>query len=300
MIVQYVAVGANRTFCTAQFQFDSNMGILAAFTELIVQSHIPGIVSILPALPPILRVAGGTVDGMAARGNVLVSVSWMGCGDVCDLHNRGGVGTVTSLRVTSLKPNPMYAKSPDLQPIKDAAGAIKSTGGHHHRITNITEEISQKLLPPRSKLRVGGIIESVAAGSPGFFQWRDSVLSMDYSKSDYEEQSLESNDATVNDIVIVYPRSTHPLMLHASTSRPQHGSSTSKEGAGDAAVSRGCAVPLQFSDALQTEYPELSVNNLPQILLTDYVSPASRTAHFASIMVRVYRFPCEMTFVPID
>jgi hypothetical protein len=30
------------------------------------------------------------------------------------------------------------------------------------------------------------------------------------------------------------------------------------------------------------------------------VSPASRTAHFASIMVRVYRFPCEMTFVPID
>ena len=43
------------------------MGVLAAFAELILQTHIPGIVAVLPALPPALKMAGGSVEGIAGR-----------------------------------------------------------------------------------------------------------------------------------------------------------------------------------------------------------------------------------------
>jgi hypothetical protein len=296
------------------------MGILAAFTELIVQSHIPGILSILPALPTVLRVAGGSVDGIAARGNTIVSVTWMGCQPICDLHDRGGVGTITSLTVTSLKPSPLFTLSPDLQPVRDTTTS-KKPHFHHHRIRNIDEEITQHALPSRDKIRIGGYRELVNT-TPGYFEWKEDALRYNYLRPEYAQPEadgrvaadvfLKDYNAPVNDIVIVYPRSKHPLVLQSSspaTSIIEAGGSagpTLDEEALRATATklgvaaRPCAVPLEFSDALMKEYPQLTPTVLPQILLSNFVSPPSRTAHFSSILVRVYRFPCEMSFVPVE
>ena len=57
-----------------QFQIDGNLGYLAALTEMLLQSHTPGVLSLLPALPASLP--SGHVYGLNARGNVIVSMAW--------------------------------------------------------------------------------------------------------------------------------------------------------------------------------------------------------------------------------
>ena len=43
------------------------MGFLAAVNEALVQSHIPGHIMLLPALPEEMAVVGGSVQGIRAR-----------------------------------------------------------------------------------------------------------------------------------------------------------------------------------------------------------------------------------------
>jgi alpha-L-fucosidase 2 len=50
-----------------KFQIDGNLGYVAAVTELIVQSHLPGYILLLPALPLELS-EQGAVKGIRARG----------------------------------------------------------------------------------------------------------------------------------------------------------------------------------------------------------------------------------------
>jgi alpha-L-fucosidase 2 len=80
------------------FQIDGNFGVTAGITEMLLQSH-DGEISLLPALPAAWK--NGSVRGIKARGNFIVSISWEN-GRLTQAKIYSGNGGVC--RISSLQP----------------------------------------------------------------------------------------------------------------------------------------------------------------------------------------------------
>ena len=65
-----------------KFQLDGHGGVIAAVSELLLMSHIPGTFLVIPGVSSLpLSLGGGVVRGIQARGDASISVSWTGHGD---------------------------------------------------------------------------------------------------------------------------------------------------------------------------------------------------------------------------
>ena len=65
-----------------KFQLDGHGGLIAAVSELLLMSHIPGTFLVIPGVSSLpLSLGGGMVRGIQARGDASISVSWRGHGD---------------------------------------------------------------------------------------------------------------------------------------------------------------------------------------------------------------------------
>ena len=84
------------------FQIDGNLGLVAATAEMLLQSHVPGTLSLLPALPKKWSELG-SVFGLGARGDVTVSMRW-------------AAGRLTIVKLTFSSPHPWHAGLKELQP----------------------------------------------------------------------------------------------------------------------------------------------------------------------------------------
>jgi alpha-L-fucosidase 2 len=76
------------------FQIDGNFGYTAGVAEILIQSHEPGIIRLLPALPPSWK--NGSVRGLKARGNITVDLKWEN-NTLSDLQLTSKINTQTKL-----------------------------------------------------------------------------------------------------------------------------------------------------------------------------------------------------------
>lgn len=173
-------------------QLDANSGFLAAVVEMCVQSHVPGYISLLPAIPPSWVSSGGYVRGLKARGRVQVSIGWQPDRNSASVSSSSSSGPahllLDRLLVVVEKPHPWYApsvvNSADLYARFPASLRAGGSGG--------ARDLSSSDPVGNGQVR-GGLEES----SPGYFRWTAGALA--------------SASAQSSEITLIYP-------LHSSAS----------------------------------------------------------------------------------
>lgn len=166
------------------------MGYVAALCESLLQSHVPGHLILLPALSQAMAIQGGSVEGLRARGNAIVSISWLGTRKIKDTKEassgdrvRGGNGCVHRATITFQSPHIWFS-----HPDSDSSGVGVGVGG------------------------------SIVEDRAGFFSLRSN------SKREHGEDSNNIAGARhpLAQLIIVYPAGKRQLRLMSSRMR-SHG-----------------------------------------------------------------------------
>jgi hypothetical protein len=157
------------------------VGYLAAVCESLLQSHVPGHLVLLPSLPHVMASQGGSIEGLRARGNAVVSVSWMPLKKVKDskaavngTRNRGGKGLVHKATILFRAPHPWFNR-----------GGSGHNGGNIHSL----------------------IVED----QPGFFSFSKAGTGSGSGPGD-----RSWTEGQISEVIIVYPESKRPLRLAGS------------------------------------------------------------------------------------
>ena len=153
--------------------------------ESLLQSHVPGHLVLLPSLPQVMASQGGSIEGLRARGNAVVSVSWMPVKKVKDsksptnsnstrnsTRNRGGKGHVHKATILFRAPHPWFNR-----------------GGSG------------------PKVGTGPIVEDL----PGFFSFSKTRTGGGSGLGDGPWTGTH-----ISEVIVVYPESRRPLRLVGS------------------------------------------------------------------------------------
>jgi hypothetical protein len=117
------------------FQLDGNMGFVAAICEALLQTHVPGHMVLLPALPGPMARSGGHVKGLRGRGDVEVDISWMGKNNG-KKNRKSGNGYVQTASIQFRHPHPWYSAG---ERPGGTGGMIENSAGFFSWVRNNTK-----------------------------------------------------------------------------------------------------------------------------------------------------------------
>ena len=218
----------------AVFQYDGNMGYVAAVAEALVQSHVPGHVVLLPALPGPMAAVGGAVRGLRARGDVDVSVAWYerrhanaSASAAAAGGGSGGAAGVAAAWLTALSGAPPGKAKAPAGDKGDGAGTVGGRG-YVYTATLVFHAPHPWYAPlpasaPSAPAPAPAPAPAAAPPVParhvmvedaaGFFSWPTSFPTP-------PPKAAPGAAAAVSEVVVVYPHGRRPLRLHPSSTLP--------------------------------------------------------------------------------
>lgn len=268
------------------------MGYLAALCEALLQSHVPGHLVLLPSLPHAMAVEGGSVEGLRARGNAVVSISWTPFNRFPSQSSnqntriRGSVGQVQRATVLFRAPHPWFS-SHDQQ---------------------------------------SGRKESLIEDLPGFFTLLEDRYSqgLDAGKERRKQSETGSVPNQVYNVIIVYPEGVGVLRLmfsscqrgrglkysdNASHDTP-HNTSTSTSSGGhtskdpqptnisaDPKTSKeriACARVVPNQSIIPSDNITIAANPLKYVTPSDSNSTGKVTQSRQGLGIQIFLFPCKI------
>ena len=125
------------------FQIDGNFGVMAAISEMLVQSH-EGYINLLPAISE--EFGSGTVSGILARGNFTVDLAWEnGAPTTLTVHSGSGAElgvyypAYATISVTDSKGNAVSYT------VEDGIIKLSTVAGESYTITGFTPKAKAKM-----------------------------------------------------------------------------------------------------------------------------------------------------------
>lgn len=270
------------------------MGYLAALCEALLQSHVPGHLVLLPSLPHAMAVEGGSVEGLRARGNAVVSISWtpfnrfQSQSSNQNTRIRGSLGQVQRATVLFRAPHPWFSSYDQQSGRKESL--IEDLPGF---FTLLEDRNSQGLgvgKERRSQSETGSISNQVY-NVIIVFPEGEGVLRLMFS-SYQRGRGLKYSDNAPYDT----PHNT------SSSSSTSSGGHTSKDpqpinNSADAKISKeriACARVIPSQSIIPSENITIAANPLKYVTSSDSNSTGKVTQSRQGLGIQIFLFPCKI------